>query len=213
MRNNKNGITLIALIITIIILLILAGVSMNYVTGENGIITNAMKMELETAKGEVRDHLKVRLNEELACAASDLYGTVQDIGTRYNEPALVNYLKGNKNYLNTDHEEKITTACIEEFNSDSLTSNDIVVIDNSKLNGRTISSNIYSKYRIKSEVLCPNGDKYGIGKNISDGNIFTIEAIGLDTNSYNGKYELVYYDKDHQRFVLDTISLYITNQS
>ena len=42
MKNNKNGITLIALVITIIIMLILAGVSLNATIGDNGIITQAM---------------------------------------------------------------------------------------------------------------------------------------------------------------------------
>ncbi len=39
--NNNNGITLIALIITIIVLLILAGVTMNLTLGENGIFRTA----------------------------------------------------------------------------------------------------------------------------------------------------------------------------
>ena len=39
-RTNK-GITLIALVITIIVLLILAGVSIAMLTGENGILTQA----------------------------------------------------------------------------------------------------------------------------------------------------------------------------
>ena len=39
----KGGITLIALIITIIVLLILAGVSINIVIGENGILSRAQK--------------------------------------------------------------------------------------------------------------------------------------------------------------------------
>ena len=38
---EKKGITLIAMVVTIIILLILAGVSLNLVLGENGIITRA----------------------------------------------------------------------------------------------------------------------------------------------------------------------------
>ena len=42
MKNNK-GITLIALVVTIIILLILAGISIAMLTGENGILTNAKK--------------------------------------------------------------------------------------------------------------------------------------------------------------------------
>ena len=39
--NRKNGITLIALVISIIVMLILAGVSLNAVIGDNGIITQA----------------------------------------------------------------------------------------------------------------------------------------------------------------------------
>ena len=37
---GKRGITLIALVITIIVLIILAGVSIQLLLGENGIITN-----------------------------------------------------------------------------------------------------------------------------------------------------------------------------
>ena len=38
---NTNGITLIALVISIIVMLILAGVSLNATIGENGIMTQA----------------------------------------------------------------------------------------------------------------------------------------------------------------------------
>ena len=38
---KENGITLVALVVTIIVLLILAGVSLNLVLGDNGIITRA----------------------------------------------------------------------------------------------------------------------------------------------------------------------------
>ena len=40
MKSNK-GITLVSLVVTIIVLIILAGVSINLVLGENGIITRA----------------------------------------------------------------------------------------------------------------------------------------------------------------------------
>ena len=43
MLKNKRGITLIALVITIIILLILASVSLNLVLGDNGIIERAQQ--------------------------------------------------------------------------------------------------------------------------------------------------------------------------
>ncbi len=48
-KQTKNkGITLIALVITIIVLLILAGVSIAMLTGQNGILTQAQKAKTET---------------------------------------------------------------------------------------------------------------------------------------------------------------------
>ena len=38
-KNNKKGITLVALVITIVILLIIAGVSISAITKDNGLIT------------------------------------------------------------------------------------------------------------------------------------------------------------------------------
>ena len=40
MKGNK-GITLVALVVTIVVLLILAGISLNLVLGQNGIISRA----------------------------------------------------------------------------------------------------------------------------------------------------------------------------
>lgn len=42
-EQSIKGITLIALVITIIVLLILAGVSISMLTGENGILTRGTK--------------------------------------------------------------------------------------------------------------------------------------------------------------------------
>ena len=48
MFKEQKGVTLIALVITIIVLLILAGVSIAFLTGENGIITKSTKASAET---------------------------------------------------------------------------------------------------------------------------------------------------------------------
>lgn len=219
MKKN-NGVTLIALVITIIVLLILAGVAIAYVVGDNGVISNTMKMEVETAKGEVRDHFLLLLNTELVCASADISGTTIDIGTRYNEPKLINFLKGNQNFSGTDHAEEGVIKCIEEFKNP--TSSDDVK-DIIAKGGEEDSKTIKNKYRVISSSLSPEGDKYGVGKNISDGNIFTLEAIteeetdedGNKTGNIlsTGKFELKYYDKDGNEEVLETISLYVTNQS
>ena len=46
---SERGITLVALIITVIILLILAGVTLNLVIGENGLITRTKQAKEESA--------------------------------------------------------------------------------------------------------------------------------------------------------------------
>ena len=46
MKNNK-GITLIALVVTIIVLLILAGVSIAMLTGQNGILNRASQLPMK----------------------------------------------------------------------------------------------------------------------------------------------------------------------
>ena len=61
MRNNK-GITLIALVITIIVLLILAGVSIAMLTGENGILTQANNSKYSTARAEAVERINLALN-------------------------------------------------------------------------------------------------------------------------------------------------------
>ncbi len=53
--NKRTGITLIALVVTIVILLILAGVSISMLTGENGVISQAQTAKLESRAGEVEE--------------------------------------------------------------------------------------------------------------------------------------------------------------
>ena len=66
MLKNNKGITLIALVITIIVLLILAGVSIAMLTGDNGILTQATNAKNNTKAAEVADKINMALNDELA---------------------------------------------------------------------------------------------------------------------------------------------------
>ena len=61
---NKNGITLIALVITIIVLLILAGVSLSLVVGNNGILAQA--------KNATESYSTATAEEEIAMAWASL---------------------------------------------------------------------------------------------------------------------------------------------
>lgn len=56
---EKSGITLIALVITIIVLLVLAGVTISMLTRENGIINQAEEAKFKTEIAEMKEQLEV----------------------------------------------------------------------------------------------------------------------------------------------------------
>ena len=58
-KRKERGITLIALVITIIVLLILAGVSIAMLTGENGILSQATNSKEETDKATEEEKVKM----------------------------------------------------------------------------------------------------------------------------------------------------------
>ena len=59
--NKNKGVTLVALVVTIIILLILAGVTINMLLGENGIIKQATKSINETKKASLQEEIELTL--------------------------------------------------------------------------------------------------------------------------------------------------------
>ena len=63
---NKSGITLIALVITIIVLLIIAGISIATLTADNGILRQTNAAKVSKIEGDAREQVK------LACAAMRL---------------------------------------------------------------------------------------------------------------------------------------------
>ena len=60
---NQRGITLIALVITIIVLLILAGVSIAMLTGDNGILSKARQAQTDTVKSSNEEILKLAISD------------------------------------------------------------------------------------------------------------------------------------------------------
>ena len=73
MKNNQRGITLVALVITIIVLLILAGVTIAALSGDNGILTNASKSQHENALGNAKDIISMAVNEATNAYYSHTY--------------------------------------------------------------------------------------------------------------------------------------------
>ena len=67
MKSLKDkGITLIALVVTIIVLLILAGVSIAMLTGENGILTQAQNAKKETEEAEEKEKIQLAVLDAIS---------------------------------------------------------------------------------------------------------------------------------------------------
>ena len=104
-KRKEKGITLIALVITIIVLLILSGVTISALSGENGIITNAVKAKKMTLLSQYKEEYEMFLtdqvlkdrnfkNESLVAGETNLIYNTQkqgEIGNIYNViPSLKN---------------------------------------------------------------------------------------------------------------------------
>ena len=76
---KQRGITLIALVITIIVLLILAGVSISAIMGENGIIKRAEQARDKTRKSQIEEQIELYKTErEMAKITGDEYRSIDE---------------------------------------------------------------------------------------------------------------------------------------
>lgn len=77
MLKENKGVTLVALVITIIVLLILAGVTLSMVMGDSGIFSKANKASTETTISSAKDAVRLATLE----AVTDQYTDNGSIGT------------------------------------------------------------------------------------------------------------------------------------
>lgn len=99
---QKNGITLIALVVTIIVLLILAGVSIAMLTGNNGILSQAQNAQEQTEIAKIKEEIQVKISakqtENLKSSIYDKdlqvileeYGTLEGEGNILDKTLLTN---------------------------------------------------------------------------------------------------------------------------
>ena len=88
MKNNK-GITLIALVVTIIVLLILAGVSIAMLSGQNGILNRASQATWQSKLGDAESTVALTVSNYLTDYYAVKYtgATTEYTGTTYTDEA------------------------------------------------------------------------------------------------------------------------------
>ena len=94
MKNTKEGknkgITLIALIITIIVMMILVGVTVTFTIGENGILNSAKEAKIKTELAQIKDCVAI---EKAAIIAANKGEIPSSYNTETLQQSIPEYLK------------------------------------------------------------------------------------------------------------------------
>ena len=143
-KSKETGITLIALVVTIVVLLILAGVSISMLTGENGVITQAKKAKEETEIAEEKEAVQIAYTGAMgekydpdSITASDIQKQLDANGTKatasgnikvkFTKSGRIYKINGSKisgPYEKTETGEKTLVEMYEQAVEDGCTNSD-----------------------------------------------------------------------------------------
>ncbi len=165
LQNNAKGITLIALVVTIIVLIILAGISISLVLGNNGIVEKAKQAKEQTEQARINEEIVLnetaKYVEDLGIGegktnSPDTIKTVEEVkgGDYFNKPTTIKDSDGN--YIKVPEGFKIAG------DSGKNVTEGIVIEDNDIIEG--VGNNRGNQY-----VWIPvgNGIKKSDGKSIN----------------------------------------------
>ena len=199
MKRNK-GITLIALVITIIVLLILAGVAISMLSGENGILRKAAEAKTKTEEAQKEEDTSlidmeltthfITNNSEYKCRLGCI------TGIKIGEPA-----KDLKDGLKKSGYKLMNIENTEEIADDTTLKTGMAIVKDGKIMARTV---------IFGDVDCDGG------LNINDINFIGQHVRYASAINYKD-YKIIASDTDHNGYVdsrdEEEIGRYTTNIS
>ena len=219
MLKNKKGITLVALVVTIVVLLILAGVSINLVLGNNGIIAKAKDAETKSAEASQNDlkGMNGLVSEmEGALAGNGNNGgetqtpeiTIGEIkvvansdgtGSAITDAASV-YL-GNTLYITFSHSITGGTTVVDKTIPYAVTKNGTYTFTvTGTVNGKSYTKNVsvtVNQFKTAKDYVAAN-----VEVTYPDGNVWVPEGFRISTDSAEKvQGGIVIEDKDGNQFV------------
>lgn len=172
-KKNTQGITLISLVVTIIILLILSGIAITTLTGDNGILAKTKLAKEQTEIEKEKEIVKLAVNAVISTTTnriekdllqSELNKLTTDGKTEvydYNKKLQVYFIESKRYYeidqdssvklINvTNGEKKITIKCVNSKNQiiseiEQLTLNDSILIEPPEIEKYECTENSFSK--------------------------------------------------------------------
>lgn len=201
MKKKENfGITLIALVITIIVLLILAGIAIAMLTGDNNLINNAQKAAILTEVEGLRETIELKTiddDEKVSGKLSEIenLNISQDLINKYDN---ILYVKDNKLYLDFIAGFPKTQEYINNKNKIEILKNNMeICYDRLKTYNKILNSSFddgFNNYTQRTTsgntttILNEDGNNYlHIEMHVSSGNTQYILQICDSASDYGEK--------------------------
>ena len=182
-----KGITLIALVITIIVLLILAGVTIATLTGDNGILTQAGNAKEQTEKADIIERAKI----EIVGVQSENNGELpkEDLDRilkSYDKDGTIRIDDEGNRYIVTSKNYKILASDIWSKETPVIVAKKVLKTDSTATEAKD-----KSPYVLYNNILCRvlyNDDTHGI-QIISADNVGNVTLGNGDTLVGNADFE------------------------
>lgn len=179
--NNRNGITLIALVITIIVLLILAGVTIAALTGDNGILSQSARAKKENEKASIIEEIRLEITAKQmdnlgSINDKDVYDILEKYGTLSTEDSIMNKTL-------TTKDTGIAILVKDILHNITLENDTEIGKHTFSILGDSISSYKGYTYPINNMQWYPNNDSSTQGYN--KGDITNVEEMWWSIFSHN----------------------------
>ena len=184
MKRDK-GITLIALVVTIIVLLILAGISISMLTGQNGILRRVSEAKIKTEISGIEEKLNIKEMTE----DKIIFGKIDDcleLNSTYNDKL---YIENGKIVYDVNKVSSEEENILQQMNFKTKTNHYIIVSNNKKAdyegneNVGTITD--FSK-KVNEGTF--NYEKVYLSEDVAIESDDWI-AIGTNTNKFSSEFE------------------------
>lgn len=172
-KKNTKGITLIALVVTIIVLLLLAGISISMLTSQNSVISRAGQAKIENAHKTVQECMALEVQE---------YKIKKSTGET--TETLIEFLK-NKGIISETTGKKNTKI------NKKIASTDFDIVKSIRLAEIMVRG---ESYLINIEKL--TGTKLALGNGTDYEDVYILEDYQGANNPEIKKYRIMYYGKD-----------------
>ena len=212
MLKSQKGITLVALVVTIVVLLILAAVALNLTLGENGLITKAKDTKTESEKAEIFDQIA------LATSSGEIeYSTTGTSRLITYKSALLSGVDGIDSNSVTDNGSNLITGTVTKSSGKKydfqvpVPVTDITVAEHVE---RVLEvTSVYAKLYSDGTLILSSSDYTDTSKTLTNDFGLVVDKTGSNYWSASPYKEQVTTVKFYDEIIPSTTAHYFTNLS